>query len=152
LQLLELTFAGPYVLSVSVNPANPTVGSAQLVVGVCDGDTLTPVENATVELTPTSPDGKRGAVIRAMSRNQSTEEYGADVTIKQPGAWRYQVSVRNPDGQAELETTLQVLPAPGYDEGSSVVFFLVNGVLLAGGTYVVWQIRRARKPLASSER
>lgn len=144
LQLLSLGYAGPYMVSVAVNPAYPTVGSAQLVVGVCDADTLTPVQGARVELTPVSPDGRAGAVIRAFPRTQYPEEYSADVRIKEPGAWRYRVAVDGPHGPAVTEAQLQVLPAPGYDGGSTLVFLIVNSALLAGAGYVVWQVRRAR--------
>lgn len=144
LQLLSLGFAGAYVLSVSVNPAYPTVGSAQLVVGVCDGDTLTPVEGATVQLTPISPEGKEGSVIRAFARTQYAEEYSADLRIKEPGTWRYKVRVGGSEGRGEVEVQLNVLPAPGYDSGSTIVFAIANGAILLGAGYVVWQIRRGR--------
>ncbi len=144
LQLLSLGFAGAYVLSVAVNPAYPTIGNAQLVVGVCDGDTLTPVEAAKVELTPISPDGKEGGVIRAFARTQYPEEYSADIRIRDPGTWRYRVKVDGSEGKADVEVQLNVLPSPGYDDGSSIVFFIVNGAIAAGAVYLVWQIRRGR--------
>ncbi|MSQ10310.1 MAG: hypothetical protein EXR52_04815 [Dehalococcoidia bacterium] len=144
LQLLSLGFSGAYVLSVSVNPAYPTVGTAQLVVGVCDGDTLTPVEGATVQLTPVSPDGKEGSVIRAFTRTQYAEEYSADVRIKDSGTWRYKVRVDGSEGRGEVEVQLNVLSAPAYDGGSTVVFAIANGAILVGAGYIVWQIRRGR--------
>ena len=36
------------------------------------------------------------------------------------------------------------IAGPAFNEGSSMVFFAMNGVLLLGSAYFVWQVRRDR--------
>ena len=47
-------------------------------------------------------------------------------------------------GKGTLETQLVVREAPGFNEGSSMVFFAMNAVMLLGAAYFVWQVRRDR--------
>lgn len=145
MQLLATGFSGPFFIAVTVNPANPMVGTAQMVVGVCDGDTLTPVEDARVTVTPVNPKGLKGAPILPLTKTSSPEDYAApDLTFKLAGTWHYSVVVESPAGRGTLETDLVVREAPGFNEGSSMVFFAMNGVLLLGSAYFVWQLRRDR--------
>lgn len=145
MQLLELVLQDPFVLSVSVAPPDPTVGSVQMVVGVCDADTLVPVPDARVDLVPVNPDGKAGAPIHALSRNENPEEYAAFLTVRQAGHWVYRVSVSSAAGSTALETGLDIRPAPGFNQDSSWIFFAINGALALGVGYVIWQVKRKQR-------
>ncbi|GEM_PF-2919518 len=139
---LALGVSGPYFLWLMVNPAQPMVGTAQMTVGVCDAQTRAPVPDVRVQLTPTNPAGVRGAPIMAMVHARP-EEYGAsDIKIKDAGQWHYTVSVDGPRGPGTLEAEMFVSADRDYDQGSSVVFFLVVGTLAAGSGYVIWRIRQ----------
>jgi len=149
-QLLELTFAGPYILSVGVTPQDPTVGPLQMVVGVCDGDTLLPVAGARVDIRPVSPSGRAQPVVQGRSRELAVEEYEAALTLTEPGTWVYAVHVESGMGPADVQTKLEVLPGPASAAGGAggadgvLLFVGVNAGLLVLAGFFLWQVRRQR--------
>ncbi len=154
-QLLELTFAGPYIVSVGVKPAGPAVGPLQMVVGVCDGDTLLPVEGAQVDIRPVSPSGRAQPVVQGHSRELAVEEYEAALTLTEPGPWVYAVHIESGMGPADVQAKLDVLPGPASaSSGADGVALLmgVNAGLLALAGFFVWQLRqRAAAPEAEGD-
>lgn len=133
---------GPYQVSFGVLPEQPSLGYVRLVATVCDKVTGQPVSDAQVTFVPTNPQGVKGAPILALNKFGGSEEYSAELAMKQSGTWRYQVMVKGALGDVALESPVEV-KAPPVPEGlASQVFLLVNVVLLSGGLYIAWTIRR----------
>jgi hypothetical protein len=136
---------GPLQVAVGVLPPNPQFGELRVVVRVCDAATLTAVPNAQVTLVPTSPDGRRGAPVRALSRFQGPSEYDADMTVRAPGLWRYEITVGAERGSSVVEVSLPVRERPWYGNGAALVFSIVGAALAGGVAYLYWSAKRAQR-------
>jgi len=133
---------GPYQVSFGVLPEQPSLGYVRLVATVCDKTTGQPVSDAQVTFVPTNPQGVKGAPIFALNKFSGQEEYSAELAMKQPGTWSYQVMVKGALGDVALESPVEVKAPPVSEALASQVFLLVNVVLLCGGLYIAWTIRR----------
>lgn len=141
---------GSLQVAVGVLPPNPQFGELRVVVRVCDAATLTAVPNAQVTLVPTSPDGRRGAPVRALSRFQGPSEYDADMTVRAPGLWRYEITVGAERGSSVVEVSLPVRARPWYGNGAAVVFSIVGAALAGGVAHLYWSAKRAQRRWAEA--
>lgn len=145
IQELRLFSNDLYRIAVGVLPPNPQFGELRLIVRVCDAATGEPVRHARVTLVPTSPEGRRGAPVLALSRFGGPEEYDADMTVRAPGSWRYEITVGAAKGSAVLEVTLPVRERAWYGDGSTIVFSIVGLVLLGGCVHLYRSSQAAQR-------
>lgn len=136
IQQLELFSNDVYHITVGVLPPNPQYGELRMIIRVCDVTTGEPVRDAQVTLVPTNPEGVRGAPVRALSRFRGPEEYDADMTVRSPGVWRYEITVGATKGSAVVGVTLPVRERPWYGNASAIVFGFVGVGLLGGCVYL----------------
>ncbi|GEM_PF-4795658 len=141
-RVLAQSQGGPYQVSFGVLPEQPSLGYVRLVATVCDRATVQPVSDAKVTFVPTNPQGVKGAPIFALNKFGGSEEYSAELSMKQPGTWSYQVMVKGALGDVVLEAPVEVKAPPVPESLASQVFLLVNVTLLSGGLYIAWTIRR----------
>ncbi len=143
-QRIASSDAGPYAITVTVQPPKPVIGELRLAVTVCEAIGNAPVEHAAVSLTPVDAAGAPGRPALAFIRGGRPEEYTADLNVKTPGFWRYRVHVAAPQGEADLEVPLDVRPPGELDPAAGMVFAGISAVLLAGGAYVARAASRRR--------
>lgn len=125
-----------YRIAIGVLPPNPQYGELRMIIRVCDEATGEPVRDAQVTLVPTNPEGVRGAPVRALSRFRGPEEYDADMTVRSPGVWRYEITVGAARGAAVVAVTLPVRERPWYGNAAAMVFGFVGLALLGGCVYL----------------
>ena len=136
--------AGPYSVVVEAKPL-PSLQAAQFFITVADAASGAPAGDVKVK------------VIASL---QGTDEYGhalatkvdtpgvftATLKIETPGIWETDLEIESPAGDTYLADGFDfevIAPRGSWQAGG--VFVGVAVVLLAGGAYVVWQIRRAQR-------
>ena len=140
--------AGPYTVIVEAKPL-PSLQAAQFFITVADAASGAPAGDVKV---------------RVLASRQGAEEHGyalatkvdtpgvftATLIIETPGIWETDLEIESPAGDTYLTEGFDfevIAPRSSWQAGG--VFIGVAVVLLAGGAYVVWQIRRAQRRRAA---
>lgn len=137
------TQAGPYLLSVWVNPPQPRIGEPlHFTVGVADPHDRAPVLDAQILIIMQG----KGLALPPVSAEATTEQsinrlfYETDLNLEQSGPYQATVAVTGPEGEGEISFELEV------DVPSGVNWFLLG---LVGMVLVLiigwWRARGARK-------
>ena len=138
--------SGRYKINVvSGVPVPAYSGDVHFVITVLDSTTDQPVPGARVRiLTSNQADGSEGWAF-ALNGPDAPERYLSEVKIGTPGTWDFKVEVSSALGEVIVE-----LPPREVRKkiGSSAGGFVLAGVflvLLFGGIYVVWTVRREQR-------
>lgn len=98
---------------------------------------------ASVTFTPINPAGVAGRPALAFTRGGRPEEYGADLTVRQAGSWRYRIHVSSSLGKSETEVSLEVRGPPEQPGlGPGIIFFGVVAAIAGGIAYLVVQAQK----------
>jgi hypothetical protein len=121
--------AGPYILSVWVNPPQPrTEQPLHFTVGVAEPDNRAAVLDAEVMITMRPVDGDLNPITSPATTEQSINKlfYETDLNLVQPGLYLTTIAVTGSDGEGELSLELNVKPPSPFN------WFLIGlgGILL----------------------
>ncbi len=146
----DMQKAGPYRIAVQMTSLQPVQADARYYVYLLDDVTGQAVPEAQVRIrTVNQTTGKTGFAI-ALSRPQEPFIYTANVSFDEDGVY---------DGVAEVTSTLgtETVPAPQvvvHFQSSSAVggwaFLVTMLVLVGGGVYLTFQMRKAQRQRASA--
>lgn len=135
--------AGPYTVAAEAKSL-PSLQSAQFVIRVRETAPNAPADDVTVTiLTTWSGSDETGHNI-ALSPN-IPGLYTATLKFK-PGRWETTFLIEPPDGGSYgVDGFVFQVPEPSSNTEAGFVFLGVFLVLLAGGGYLVWRIRRTQR-------
>ena len=147
--------AGPYKIRVASSVPVPAYsGDVYFIITVLDATTEQPVPGARVRiLTSNVADGTEGWAW-ALSAPEAAERYQAKVTLETPGTWYVNVEVRSALGEVLIKLPPLELPRKIGSNAGGIVFAGVLVVLMLGGVYVWWSVRREQRrrvPLPAGE-
>jgi hypothetical protein len=137
--------AGPYQIDVVASASNLSLGSVQYLVRVYDAQTGQPMYDARVLIRARHIDIDEEGWANALNTPVSPAEYTARVELDSPGVWAISVDVSSDLGRVEVEVPPQTVPAPSQSTAGGLVFIGVFVVLIAGGAYLTWTIRRTQQ-------
>jgi hypothetical protein len=136
--------AGPYQIEVLANPSSLSLGTVQYVITVLNSQSNQPVADARVLVRARQLEGEDGWAT-ALNTPAAPARYTAQVELGRPGTWEMSVDVSSPLGRVEIGVPSQRVPEPRQTRAGSLVFMGVFVVLIAGGGYLTWTIRRAQQ-------
>ena len=138
--------AGPYDIGVLAAPSTLSIGEVTFVVTVADAATGQPVPDAhvvvRVEHDLTCQKGCWGLAVHTTN---VTEEFQAVMNLDHAGEWRVSTEVNSPLGAATVEAPPVQIARPRRSTSGSLVFVGMTVVIILGGIYVTWTIRRAQR-------
>ena len=130
-------------------PERPAVGTVHFSIRPLDAATSLPVTEAMVRIVANNPDGEPTFQARALNTPNDPQRYIANITFNTPGAWTLAIEVENADlGEATAVVPFEVAEqtvTPALAGG--IAFIVLFAVLVAGGVYVWYSARRARRAL-----
>ena len=142
---------GLYLITVVVQPQNPTIGMLHFSVTPLDAETMLPVDDAFITVTAITEQGEPAFQAPALPAPDSTLDYDANINFTKSGAWSLMVKVESERlGEVRVTMPLEigVSPFPSGGEGS-VVFIVMLAVLVGGVAYVWYSARRKQKQRAA---
>jgi hypothetical protein len=137
--------AGPYQIDVVASASNLSVGTVQYLVRVFDSQTGEPVPDARVLIRARHIDSGEAGWANALNTPVSPAEYTARIELGGPGVWAMSVDVSSALGRVEVDVPPQTVPVPRQSTAGGLVFVGVFIVLIAGGSYLTWTIRRTQQ-------
>lgn len=137
--------AGPFQLEVLAIPSNLSLGTVQYMIRVLDARNQEPVTDARVRINGRHASSDQVGWARALNTPQAPGEYSARIELDGPGVWEMSVDVSSDLGRVEVGVPSQTVPEPRQSGAGTLVFLGVFAVLILGGGYLVWSIRRAQR-------
>lgn len=137
---------GPWRLTVFTAPTPPRVGEVEFDVLVEDGATRGPVDNVTVTITATSPEGWSTSGTARLGLADNALLRALVLTLDEAGPWR--VDVRTKSGAAMGETSFDLEVGPPLPPWRAYWPWLILPlpVLALVAAHQVIVLRRARVP------
>ena len=138
--------AGPYHISILAAPSTLSIGEVTFVVTVADAATGQPVPDAHV-VVRVEHDlvCQKGCWGLAVHTTNVTEEFQAVMNLDHAGEWRVSTEVSSPLGMATVKAPPVQIARPLRSTSGSLVFVGMTVVIILGGIYVTWTIRRAQR-------
>lgn len=141
---------GPYKISVTANQFAPYSGDVDFVITVLDATTGQPVPGAQVLIrTRNDTNGKEGWAI-ALNTPGTPEVYKADVKLESAGTWIFSVEVSSELGKGLVEVATLEVSTP-RSSAAGYTYVGVSLVVVLGGVYVWWGIRRSQRKRVRKE-
>ena len=137
---------GPYEVAITTSLVTPVSGAIHFIVIVLDATTQQAVPGARVQIrTKNELDSIEGWA-HAFNTPDAPELYKADVSLGPTGTWLVSVAVSSDLGDVLVELLSVEVPmaSGGYTAGGFALVG-VSVVLILGGGYVVWTIRREQR-------
>ena len=136
--------AGPYEIGVTAIPSTLSLGRVRFIITVLEAVSRQPVPDAEVLIRTRKEGEVTGGWALALSNPEVPERYLATVNMDDPGTWTVQVEVSSALGHALVEVPpVEILTARRLTAGS-FIFLGVFLVLILGGVYLWWSVRRRR--------
>lgn len=138
--------AGPYEVTVAVQPVTPRVGPVHFLVTLTDAATALQVNDAEVTILASHEPTQLAYWTRALNTPQSPQIYEANISFEAASVWTLEVEVSSDGlGPATFSIPLEVdvlaiTPATG---GALVLLGVV--VILVGGTAFIWYSARRQR-------
>jgi len=138
--------AGPYEVTVSVQPVMPRVGPVHFLVTLTDAATALQANDAKVTILASHEPTQLAYWTRALNTPQSPQLYEANISFQAAGVWTLEVEVLTDGlGPATFSVPLEVdvlaiTPATG---GALVLLGVV--VILVGGSAFIWYSARRQR-------
>ena len=136
--------AGPYSVVVEAKPL-PSLQAAQFFITVADAASGAPAGEVKVRVLASLQGAEEHGYALA-TKVDTPGVFTATLSIETPGVWETDLEIESPAGDTYLTEGFDfevIAPRGSWQAGG--VFVGVAVVLLAGGAYVVWQIRRAQR-------
>ena len=135
--------AGPYTVIAEAKTL-PSLQSAQFIIRVSETATSEPADDVAVTILTTWSGGDETGENIALSPN-IPGLYTATLTFE-PGRWETTLLVEPPDGGSYgADGFVFVVPEPSGNAEAGLVFLAVSIILLGGGGYLVWRVRRTQR-------
>jgi len=143
--ILARGLAGPYHVSVWMEPTPPRRGLVDLSVAVMKPESGQPAVGTEVRVHATSPRGDRSASNLERGAGGNLLLHHGELDLREPGRWQVLVEVTGPAGPGEATFEVNVLPSAGWTRavawmGSLLALFLVAAY---------YRRRQRRMPTAS---
>ncbi|RME50422.1 MAG: hypothetical protein D6796_02980 [Caldilineae bacterium] len=143
--------AGPYLVSVWMSPDPLRVGTVHLTVAVIEaasgGENGPPVLEATVGVRARPLAGDAAPIVTEATHAEALNKilYETDFEVPQAGRWEIALAIEGPDGPAEVNFSVEVLPSSRR-----------TGWLIGGGAGVLilligWMAARRRRSLPAGK-
>lgn len=135
---------GAYEISITAITLEPLVADVRFLVTVLDAETGGPVPDARV--TVLSRNEARGLDGWALAVNtpQQPEVYRAEVHYDEAGVWQPRVEVAGDRGKVVVDAPSIPVTETNPSTAGGYAFLVTFAILIAGGGYVAWRIRRAQ--------
>ena len=137
---------GSYEVAITAGQVTPVSGAIHFIVIVLDATTQQAVPGARVLIqTKNELDSIEGWA-HAFNTPEAPERYEADVILGATGTWKVNVSVSSDLGDVLVELlSVEVPKASGGYTAGAFALVGVSVVLVLGGGYVWWAIRREQR-------
>lgn len=137
--------AGPYRLAIITDPSSLSLGSVRFKVTVHNFESGDPVPDAKVVIRAKHEvDGTEGWA-NALNTPSNPERYEAQMELDGPGTWLMSIDVASSLGRVQVAIPSISVPEPRKSTAGALVFAGVLGILVLGGGYVTWTIRRSQR-------
>ena len=137
--------AGPYEIGVTIDPSTPSVGAVHIIITVLNATTRQPVPDARVRIRTRNEGDDTGGWALALNYPRVPERYEANVNLETGGTWDVSVEVSSAMGEVLLEIPPLEVRKRAQSSAAGFVFVGVSLVILLGGVYVWWSIRRVQR-------
>ena len=142
---------GPYKIGVTANRFAPYSGDVDFVITVLDATTEQPVPGAQVRIrTRNETNGNEGWAVAVNTRG-TPEVYKADVKLETPGSWEASIEVSSQMGDATVALPSLEVQKTVRSSSAGFVYVGVSLVIVLGGVYVCWSIRRSQRKRVRKE-
>lgn len=140
--------AGPYTVTAEAKPL-PSLQAVQFFVTVADTASGNRADDVRVEII-TSHQGSAETGFALTTKIDTPGVFLATVTMETPGVWETDLLIESPAGDTYgVEGFAFEVFAPTSTPEAGFVFIGVAVVLIVGGAYLVWQIRRTQRRRAA---
>ena len=140
--------AGPYTIVAEARPL-PSLQAAHFIIRVNETASDAPVEDVRVTVLTSLRGSDETGWAHAISPN-TPGVYSATVELKTPGVWETTLLIEPAAGDSYgAEGFTFEVTAPAASPEAGYVFIGVAVVLLIGGGYLVWRIRRTQRMRAA---
>lgn len=136
---------GPYEIGVTANPSTPAVGAVHIIITVLNATTRQPVADARVRIRTWNEGDGTGGWALALNNPRVPERYEANVNLQTGGTWEVSVEVSSAMGEVLLEIPPLEVRKRAQSSAAGFVFVGVSLVIVLGGVYVWWSIRRVQR-------
>ena len=143
-QIWDEVPAGPYTVTVEAKPL-PSLQAAQFFIKVADTASGAPAGDVKVRVLASLQGADEHGYALA-TKVDTPGVFTATLIIETPGIWETDLELEAPAGDTYLTEGFDFeVIAPTSRPEAGLVFIGVAVVLLAGGAYLVWQIRRTQR-------
>ena len=147
-QLRQDVPAGPYAVTVEAKPL-PSLQAAQFFITVADAASEEPAGDAKVRVLASRHGSDEHGFAHA-TKVDTPGVFTATLIIETPGIWETDLEIESPAGDTYLADGFDFeVIAPTATPEAGFVFIGVAVVLIVGGAYLVWQIRRTQRRRAA---
>ena len=139
---------GPYEVTVSASPPNPTegLGGPRFSVGVVTYPSGAPVADAKVRIALKRPDGTEAGEVPLNQNPSIPQLYEGRLTLPDAGLWSWTVAVESPLGLELVQGTIKVRPGPSSGPAGTVAWALLLAALVVLGLLAWRALRPRRRP------
>ena len=138
--------AGPYRLSLEIQPAPPRVGTVHFSVSGLDSVLRSPESDPRIMIVAINPSGEPVYQTPAIRDPTNPVLYEGNIIFRDVGAWSMSVTVvTEQSGEGSVIVPMQV-NAPSIEPGpeGTIVFALISLALFGGTAYLWYSARKAR--------
>ena len=145
---IVLASAGPYAASIAVRPEQPVAGLVHLEARLTVAASDRPVTGAEVRMHADPPAGGERQTSRALNTPGDPGVYVANLELASPGRWRLTLEVTSGgethEGSFDLDVRARARDPSAAPLGTAV-WALISLSIVAGGAWLVYSARRARR-------
>ena len=138
--------AGPYQLSLRIQPAPPRVGTVHFSVFGLNSGRGSPIAEPRINIVAINSSGEHVYQTPAIKDPDNPDLYEGNILFRDAGEWSIEVTVDTKEhGEGSVVIPIQINPAsiePGPE--GSIVFALITLALLSGTAYLWYTARKAR--------
>lgn len=145
--------AGPYRLSLEIQPAPPRVGTVHFTVSGLSSNVGSPDSNPRIMIVAISPSGEPVYQTPAIRDPANPMVYEGNIIFRDVGAWSISVTIDTEEnGEGSVIVPLQIT-APSIEPGpeGTFVFALITFALFGGTVYLWYKSRKAKAASRASQ-
>ena len=137
--------AGPFQLVINTDPSSLSLGTVRFDVTVSSSESADPVPNAKVVIRARHETEGTEGWANALNTPSNPERYEAQMELGGPGTWLMSIDVTSSLGRVEVPIPSISVPEPRQTTAGALVFVGVLVILILGGVYLTWTIRRSQQ-------
>lgn len=138
--------AGPYRLSVKIQPSPPRVGTVHFSVSGQDSVLRSPESEPLIMIVAINSSGERVYQTPAIRDPADPVIYEGNINFRDVGAWSISITINTEEsGEGSVIVPMQI-SAPSIEPGpeGTIVFALITTALFGGTAYLWYSARKAR--------